>query len=101
MTGPFVPGAPWWMCAAVGCMPVTVMFADTVWSGFTVTVPLPLAFVVTGGTSLPPMRFTDCMKPEGFAVLEGSFVLFIHPWTVLQPATMETAATSIAVPRPR
>src|SRR5579862_3895651 len=46
------------MCAAVAVMPVTVIFAVTVWSGLMVTVPEPVAVVVTGGTSLVPTIVT-------------------------------------------
>src|SRR5437870_5342757 len=46
------------MCAAVGVMPVTVMLAVTVRSGFTSTVPVAVPVVVIGGTSCAPDNVT-------------------------------------------
>src|SRR6266536_2063821 len=51
MTPPLFPGAASWMCAAVPLTPVVVTLPDTVLSLPNVSVPLPLAVVVTGGTS--------------------------------------------------
>src|SRR6185295_6689594 len=48
------------MCAAVAVIPVTEIFALTERSSLIVTVPLPDAAVVTGGTSFAPDRVTDC-----------------------------------------
>jgi hypothetical protein len=44
-------------------MPVTVILAVTVRSGLILTVPLPDAVVVTGGTSLLPESVTACPPP--------------------------------------
>src|SRR6516165_5720385 len=54
ITGPFVPAAPSWICDAVAVMPVTVTLAVTDRSGLMSTTAVPVASVVTGGTSLAP-----------------------------------------------
>src|ERR1700692_2410369 len=46
------------MCDAVAVMPVAVILALTVRSGLMVTVPVPVADVMTAGTSLLPERAT-------------------------------------------
>ena len=54
ITGPFAPIAPSWMCDAVAVMPFAMIFALTVWSALIVTMPEPVAVLLTGGTSLAP-----------------------------------------------
>src|SRR5579862_5709140 len=56
MTGPFEPAAASWMCAMVPAMPVVVTLPLTDPSAPTMMLPLPLAEVVTGGTSWSPAR---------------------------------------------
>src|SRR5499425_1248076 len=46
------------MWAAVPLMPVVVILPLIDWSAATVIVPLPVALVVTGGTSWPPLSTT-------------------------------------------
>src|SRR5438477_12310682 len=48
------------MCDAVAVMPVTEILSRTLRAGFTVTVPVPAAEVVTGGTSLLPDKVNCC-----------------------------------------
>ncbi len=55
--GPLAPGAPTWMCAAVGALPSpenSSVRASSVCSPFRVTVARPVAVVETGGTSSEP-----------------------------------------------
>jgi hypothetical protein len=54
ITGPLAPIAPSWMCEAVAVMPFAMIFAVTVWSSLIVTIPVPVAVLLTGGTSLAP-----------------------------------------------
>src|SRR5262249_42877337 len=58
MTSPFVPAGDRWMWAAVPLTPVVLMLPLIDWSAATVIVPLPVALVVTGGTSWPPLSVT-------------------------------------------
>src|SRR5665213_4223285 len=44
------------MCDAVAVIPLALILAVTVWSALIVTVPVPDAVVVTGGTSLAPVK---------------------------------------------
>src|SRR5215467_9329393 len=46
------------MWAAVPLIPVVVILPLIDWSAATVIVPLPVALVVTGGTSWPPLSTT-------------------------------------------
>src|SRR5258706_638938 len=57
-TGPFLPRAPTWMCAATGESPATVTLPLTEWSSWTENEPLPLAAVFTGGTCSLPLSDT-------------------------------------------
>src|SRR6059036_1077327 len=58
MTSPLVPAGPRWMWAAVPLTPVVLMLPAIDWSAATVIVPLPVAVVVTGGTSWLPLSVT-------------------------------------------
>src|SRR4030081_4155709 len=64
MTGPLAPGAPKWMWAAVALMPVVLTLPLIYWSAATVIVPLPVALVVTGGTSWLPLSVTLASEAE-------------------------------------
>src|SRR5215813_4743918 len=52
------------MWAAVPLMPVVVILPLIDWSAATVIVPLPVALVVTGGTSWPPLSVTLASTAE-------------------------------------
>jgi hypothetical protein len=52
------------MCAAVAVIPVTEIFALTERSSLIVTVPLPDAAVVTGGTSFRPRQREPTVRPS-------------------------------------
>src|SRR5436190_21838166 len=60
MTGPLAPAAASWIWDAVGVMPLTVTSALTERSAVIVITAIPLAAVVTGGTSLLPDRSSRC-----------------------------------------
>src|SRR6266700_1020223 len=64
MTGPLAPGAARWMWAAVALMPVVLTLPLIDWSAATVIVPLPVALVVTGGTSWLPLSATLASAAE-------------------------------------
>src|SRR5215470_13735601 len=80
IAGPFCPLAPMWILAAVPSTPEVVTLPNIDRSLRTLTVPLPVAAVVTGGTSWLPLRVT--FEPLGAE-------LWAH-----------ATATSTAAPRP-
>src|SRR5574342_416827 len=63
ITGPFSPGAPRWIWATVPANPEVVTLPKTDRSMRTVMVPLPVAAVLTEGTSCLPLSMT--FEPEG------------------------------------
>src|SRR5512132_752391 len=58
ITGPFLPAAPSWMCAAVPATPLVLTLPAIVLSAAIANMPLPVAEVLTGGTSCSPVRLT-------------------------------------------
>src|SRR5438445_10863266 len=80
------------MCAAVPSTPVVVILPPTDLSAPTVIVPLPVALVFTGGTTLSPDRTTLIVWPFPAAALFAAPSLFS---VEAQPAaTRSTAATA-------
>ena len=64
-TGPFVPFAPSWMCAAVAMIPVVAMLPLMDPSGRTSKAPVASAEVVTGGTSSAPVSVSVAVALGG------------------------------------
>src|SRR5438132_11261928 len=82
------------MCAAVPSTPVVLILPLTDLSAPTVIVPLPVALVFTGGTTLSPDRATLIVWPFPAAALFAAPSLFS---VEAQPAaTRSTAATAAA-----
>src|SRR5688572_5653654 len=75
MIGPSTPAAAWWMCAMVGVGPEKVKVMPPVISlvpVFTMTAPRPVALLVTGGTSAPPLSVAERMMFVGVGVGVGA-----------------------------
>jgi hypothetical protein len=58
VTGPFWPLAPVWMCAIVPATFSVLTLPLRVPSSATRKLPLPVPWVLTGGTSSSPVSFT-------------------------------------------
>src|SRR5438105_12709496 len=82
------------MCAAVPSTPVVVILPLTDLSAPTVIVPLPVALVFTGGTSLSPDRVTLTVWP--FPAVSLFAVPSLFPIEAQPVATRSAAATAAA-----
>src|SRR5262249_11191742 len=73
-TVPLAPAGDTWMWAAVPLTPVVVILPLIDWSAATVIVPLPVALVVTGGTSWLPLSVTLTSTAEATPTLIATTV---------------------------
>src|ERR1043165_6149792 len=72
ITGPFLPAAAWWMCAAVGVKPVAVTEPLTAPSSPIVIAPEAEPALLTGGTSWSPDSLTSAATAATDAIPNDS-----------------------------